>query len=92
VSSPRLSRTPSNTAFIWWRRRESNPGPEALKQDIYVCSHQYFGLRLGTPDDRRSFVRASEFRRSGEALAEASPCDDDPDPYSGSSGGVVTPN
>ncbi len=28
-----------------WRRRESNPGPEALKQDIYVCSHQYFPLK-----------------------------------------------
>ena len=29
-----------------WRRRESNPGPEALKQDIYVCSHQYLTFEV----------------------------------------------
>ncbi len=24
--------------FSWWRRRESNPGPEAVSKDVYVCS------------------------------------------------------
>lgn len=37
--------------FDWWRRRESNPRPQALYSRSYMLSH-FFNLPLPLPKDR----------------------------------------
>lgn len=43
-SSSYVSATPQKKPLFpgawWWRRRESNPGPEAFKRSFYVCSRR----------------------------------------------------
>jgi len=46
---------------MWeWRRRESNPGPEAVALGVYVCIPSYLisarGMREGTPSPGLAIV------------------------------------
>ena len=38
----------------WWRRRESNPRPQALRLRLYMLSRVYWGLADPAPDGQGS--------------------------------------
>jgi hypothetical protein len=52
---------------IWWRRRESNPGPEVICRGLYVRSPQTF-LEVGSAYGRARFTAINSlFRRYAES-------------------------
>ena len=35
-AAPQTARPPAGVSVVWWRRRESNPRPQALRSKVYM--------------------------------------------------------